>query len=71
MTTSTGRLDGKVVVFTGAGGGIGLSAVRRYVSEGARVVAVDISDRVAEATADLGDAVIPVVGQPLAQAVTR
>lgn len=61
MTTSTGRLDGKVVVFTGAGGGIGLSAVRRFVAEGARVVAVDISDRVAEATADLGEAVIPVV----------
>ncbi len=61
MTTSTGRLDGKVVVFTGAGGGIGLSAVRRYVTEGARVVAVDISDRVVEATADLGDAVIPCV----------
>lgn len=61
MSTPTGRLDGKVVVFTGAGGGIGLSAVRRFVAEGARVIAVDISDRVAEVMADLGDAVIPVV----------
>lgn len=58
---SGGRLADKVVVFTGAGGGIGLSATRRYVAEGARVVAVDISERVVEATADLGDAVIPLV----------
>lgn len=56
-----GRLNGKVVVFTGAGGGIGLSATRRFVAEGAKVVAVDISERVAEATDDLGDAVLPFV----------
>lgn len=61
MTRTSGRLEGKVVVFTGAGGGIGLSATRRFVAEGAKVVAVDISDRVAEATADLGDAVLPLV----------
>ncbi|MEN3121302.1 SDR family oxidoreductase [Janibacter sp. LM] len=61
MNSSQGRLADKIVVFTGAGGGIGLSAVRRFVAEGARVVAVDISDRVVEATADLGDAVISVV----------
>ncbi len=59
--TGTGRLEGKVVVLTGAGGGIGLSAARRFVAEGAKVVAVDISDRVAEATAGLGDAVVPLV----------
>lgn len=61
MSTPAGRLEDRIVVFTGAGGGIGLSAVRRYVAEGARVVAVDISDRVEQATVDLGDAVIPVV----------
>lgn len=61
MSTAGGRLEGKVVVFTGAGGGIGLSAVRRFVTEGARVVAVDLSPKVVEATADLGDAVIPCV----------
>lgn len=59
--TTPGRLEGKVVVFTGAGGGIGLSATRRFVAEGAKVVAVDISDRVFETTADLGDAVSPLV----------
>lgn len=61
MTTDAGRLAGKVAVFTGAGGGIGLSATRRFVAEGARVVAVDISERVVDATADLGDAVSPLV----------
>lgn len=61
MTAAPGRLSDKVVVFTGAGGGIGLSATRRFVAEGARVIAVDISERVVEATADLGDAVTPVV----------
>ena len=33
-----GALDGRVVVFTGAGAGIGASVVRRYVAEGARVL---------------------------------
>lgn len=61
MGTDNGRLAGKVVVFTGAGAGIGLSAVRRFVAESARVVAVDISERVVGATADLGDAVLPFV----------
>lgn len=61
MTANAGRLAGQVAVFTGAGGGIGLSATQRYVTEGARVVAVDISERVIDATADLGDAVIPLV----------
>ncbi|WP_138999296.1 SDR family NAD(P)-dependent oxidoreductase [Rhodococcus zopfii] len=56
-----GALDGQVVVFTGAGAGIGRSVVARYVSEGAAVVAVDISDRVTELVDELGSAVVPVV----------
>lgn len=55
-----GRLDGKVAVFTGAGAGIGRAVVGRYVAEGARVVAVDISPRVHELPGQLGDRVIPV-----------
>jgi NAD(P)-dependent dehydrogenase (short-subunit alcohol dehydrogenase family) len=56
---TVGKLDGKVAVFTGAGAGIGRAVVTRYVAEGARVVAVDISPKVHELTAELGEAVIP------------
>ncbi|MGK5112345.1 MULTISPECIES: SDR family NAD(P)-dependent oxidoreductase [unclassified Geodermatophilus] len=56
-----GALDGKVVVFTGAGAGIGAAVVRRYVAEGARVVAVDVSAGVKELADELGEAVLPVV----------
>jgi NAD(P)-dependent dehydrogenase (short-subunit alcohol dehydrogenase family) len=61
MVDIQGRLSGKVVVFTGTASGIGLSAVRRFVREGARVVAVDLSPTVEKATSDLGDAVLAVV----------
>jgi 3alpha(or 20beta)-hydroxysteroid dehydrogenase len=37
-----GRFDGKVVVITGAAGGIGRAAAVRFGSEGASVVAVDL-----------------------------
>ncbi|MFF3574883.1 SDR family NAD(P)-dependent oxidoreductase [Nocardia jiangxiensis] len=56
-----GALDGQTVVFTGAGAGIGRAVVRRYVAEGARVVAVDLSEQVLELTDELGDAVRPLV----------
>lgn len=35
----TGQLDGKIVIVTGAGGGIGAAAARTFAAEGARVVA--------------------------------
>jgi NAD(P)-dependent dehydrogenase (short-subunit alcohol dehydrogenase family) len=38
------RLQDRVAVITGAGSGIGLATARRFAAEGARVVAVDISD---------------------------
>jgi len=40
-----GRLDNKVVIITGALGGQGQVAVRRFVEEGARVLASDLSPR--------------------------
>lgn len=50
-------------VVTGAGGGIGLGVVKRYVEEGARVVAADISADKVDALSDhFGrDAVVPVI----------
>ncbi len=38
-----GRFDGKVIVITGGGGGIGRATAVRFASEGARVVLVDVS----------------------------
>ncbi|MCC2672133.1 MAG: gdh, partial [Armatimonadetes bacterium] len=38
-----GRLQDKVAVVTGAAGGIGFAAARRFQEEGARVVAIDLA----------------------------
>jgi NAD(P)-dependent dehydrogenase (short-subunit alcohol dehydrogenase family) len=48
----TGRLQDKVAVITGAGSGIGLASARRFVSEGAKVVCVDIDELAGKAAAD-------------------
>ena len=54
------RLDNKVIVITGAGGGIGSAAVARFVAEGATVIAADISLTSVEKLAEkFGDKVIP------------
>ena len=49
------RLQDKVVVVTGAAGGIGLAIVRVFVAEGARVLAVDLDqDKVDQVAATYG-----------------
>ena len=47
-----GRLQGKSALVTGACGGIGSAIVRKFLSEGARVVANDLPAAVSAATAD-------------------
>jgi NAD(P)-dependent dehydrogenase (short-subunit alcohol dehydrogenase family) len=47
------RFQGKSVLVTGAGSGIGRAAARLFANEGARVVAVDLSDGVNETASGL------------------
>jgi meso-butanediol dehydrogenase / (S,S)-butanediol dehydrogenase / diacetyl reductase len=56
-----GRLDGKVAIVTGAGGGIGRAIVIRLAEEGAQVVAADVNEERAAETAELAGASYEVV----------
>lgn len=47
-----GRLSGKVALITGAAGGQGAAAARRFVAEGAQVVIADVRDDDGKALAD-------------------
>jgi len=53
-----GRLDGKVCVITGAGGGMGREAAIVFTNEGAKVCVSDVDEALAEETVSLcsGDA---------------
>ncbi|HKC77141.1 MAG TPA: SDR family NAD(P)-dependent oxidoreductase, partial [Gaiellaceae bacterium] len=46
-----GRLEGKVCVITGAGGGMGADAAIRFTEEGARIVVADVDANAAEKVA--------------------
>ena len=48
-----GRLDGKVCVITGAGGGMGREAAVMFTAEGARVCVADVASGAAEETVAL------------------
>ena len=48
-----GRLEGKMCVITGAGGGMGREAAIRFTEEGAKVCAADVDTGLAEETVSL------------------
>jgi len=51
----SGRLEGKVCVITGAGGGMGADAAARFVEEGAQVAVADIDgDAAAKVAGEVG-----------------
>jgi NAD(P)-dependent dehydrogenase (short-subunit alcohol dehydrogenase family) len=55
----TGRLEGKRCVISGAAGGIGHAAARKFAAEGARVGLMDIDEAaLARIVAELGDVVL-------------
>ncbi len=55
------RLQGKVAIVTGGGGGIGSAVVRRLVAEGAKVAVADVfADAARAVSGPLGDAAIAV-----------
>ena len=55
------RLSNKIAIVTGAGGGIGRVTALRFASEGAKVFAADINEDGIRETADLSDAIEPLV----------
>src|SRR4051812_39478284 len=50
-----GRLEGKVCVITGAGGGMGADAAQLFTEEGAKVVVADVNLEAATTVADAID----------------
>jgi NAD(P)-dependent dehydrogenase (short-subunit alcohol dehydrogenase family) len=61
LNTTSSRAEGKVVIVTGAAGGIGAAACRQLVAAGARVVCADVDfDTVRELAGSFGNSAVAV-----------
>ncbi len=58
----TGRLDGKIALVTGAGGGIGRATALRFAAEGASLIVADLDETLIHKTAALITGSIAVTG---------
>jgi NAD(P)-dependent dehydrogenase (short-subunit alcohol dehydrogenase family) len=65
------RLDGKTVLITGAGSGMGRVASTIFAREGARIIAVDLDREAVDATARLVDSQSPGAVLPLSGDVSN
>jgi NAD(P)-dependent dehydrogenase (short-subunit alcohol dehydrogenase family) len=52
-----GRLEGKVAIVTGAGSGLGYAMTKRFIEEGAKVIAADLNDSVHNLKQEFGEKV--------------
>lgn len=48
----SGSMDGKIVVITGAGSGMGLTAAKLFHAEGAKLVLADVSGKERDAVVE-------------------
>jgi len=62
VQTGSGRLANKVAIVTGAASGFGLATVRKFIEEGAKVVAADLNEQgLQKAYADSADSHVALV----------
>ena len=59
-----GEFDGRVVVVTGGGLGLGEAFSRGFAAAGAQVVVADIADEAANKVAEEGSGITPTVRTP-------
>lgn len=72
MMRSVGRLEGKIVIVTGAGSGLGRAAALRFAAEGGSVACVDVDgERAGETVSAMGERGLVIVADVTSEADTE